>query len=66
MALFESYERRIDKINGVLKQNGIDSVEQCREICQAKGFYPDEICLLYTSLILSENYERAIGRRLIP
>ena len=23
MALFESYERRIDKINGVLKQNGI-------------------------------------------
>ena len=43
MALFESYERRIDKINGVLKQNGIDSVEQCREICQAKGFDPYEI-----------------------
>ena len=43
MALFESYERRIDKINGVLAQYGIGSVEECREICQAKGFDPDEI-----------------------
>ncbi len=43
MALFESYERRIDKINAVLKQNGIDSVEQCREICKEKGFDPYEI-----------------------
>ena len=39
MALFESYERRIDKINGVLAQYGISSVEECREICQAKGHY---------------------------
>ena len=38
MALFESYERRIDKINGVLAQYGIGSVEECREICKAKGF----------------------------
>ncbi len=43
MALFESYERRIDKINGVLTQYGISSVEECREICQAKGFDPYEI-----------------------
>ena len=43
MALFESYERRIDKINGVLAQYGISSVEECREICQAKGFDPYEI-----------------------
>ena len=43
MALFESYERRIDKINGVLKQYGIESVEACREMCQAKGFDPYEI-----------------------
>ena len=43
MAMFESYERRIDKINAVLKQNGIDSVEQCREICKEKGFDPYEI-----------------------
>ena len=33
MALFESYERRIDKINGVLAQYGIKSVEECKEIC---------------------------------
>ena len=43
MALFESYERRIDKINGVLAQYGIGSVEECREICQSKGFDPYEI-----------------------
>ena len=43
MALFESYERRIDQINGVLAQYGISSVEECREICQAKGFDPYEI-----------------------
>lgn len=43
MALFESYERRIDKINGVLKEYGIASVEECRDICTAKGFDPYEI-----------------------
>ena len=30
MALFESYERRIDKINGVLKGYGIDSIEEAK------------------------------------
>ena len=40
MALFESYERRIDKINGVLAEYGIKSVEECREICQNLGFDP--------------------------
>ena len=43
MALFESYERRINKINGVLAQYGIGSVEECREICKEKGFDPYEI-----------------------
>ena len=43
MALFESYERRIDKINGVLAQYGISSVEECRTLCQSKGFDPYEI-----------------------
>jgi len=43
MALFESYERRIDKINGVLAQYGIGSVEECREICKTAGFDPYEI-----------------------
>ena len=43
MALFESYERRIDKINGVLAQYGIGSVEECLDICKEKGFNPYEI-----------------------
>ena len=43
MALFESYERRIDKINSVLSQYGISSVEECREICKKAGFDPYEI-----------------------
>ncbi|NLK85399.1 MAG: GGGtGRT protein [Aeromonadales bacterium] len=40
MALFESYERRIDKINGVLAQYGIKSVEECKEICAQYGLDP--------------------------
>ena len=43
MALFENYERRIGKINGVLAQYGISGVEECREMCRAKGFDPYEI-----------------------
>ena len=43
MALFESYERRIGKINDLLAQYGISSVEECRDICKAAGFDPYEI-----------------------
>ena len=43
MALFESYERIIDKINSVLSQYGISRVEECRDICKAAGFDPYEI-----------------------
>ena len=43
MALFESYERRIEKINSVLSQYGISSVEETRELCKAAGFDPYEI-----------------------
>ncbi|MBQ4181277.1 MAG: GGGtGRT protein, partial [Firmicutes bacterium] len=43
MALFESYERRIDHINEVLAGYGIGSVEECRKICQDLGFDPYEI-----------------------
>ena len=43
MALFESYERRIDKINAVLAEYGIGSVEECRELCKERGFDPYEI-----------------------
>ena len=37
MALFESYERRIDHINEVLKENGIASLEEAKKICDDKG-----------------------------
>jgi len=43
MALFESYERRIDHINEVLAGYGIASVEDAREMCKEKGFDPYEI-----------------------
>jgi len=43
MALFESYERREAKILGVLKEYGISSVEECKEICTAKGIDPYKI-----------------------
>ena len=44
MALFESYERRIDKINGVIAEYGIKSVEECGEICKAAGVEAYDIC----------------------
>ena len=37
MALFESYERRIDQINKVISQYGISSVEECETICKNAG-----------------------------
>ncbi len=43
MALFESYERREKQILAVLKEYGINTIEECREICQAKGFDPYKI-----------------------
>ena len=43
MALFENYDRRIDKIKGVLAQYGLKSVEECRDLCKEYGFDPYEI-----------------------
>ena len=37
MALFESYERRINNINAVLNANGIASIEEAKAICDEKG-----------------------------
>lgn len=40
MALFESYERRIDKVNAALKEYGISSCEEALKICEEKSFNP--------------------------
>ena len=37
MALFESYERRIDKINAVLNSYGISSIEEAEKITKDAG-----------------------------
>ena len=43
MALFESYNRREKQILEVLNKYGINSIEECAEICKAKGFDPYKI-----------------------
>ena len=40
MALFESYERRIDRINSVLHEYGIGSIEEAKSICDSVGIDP--------------------------
>ncbi len=40
MALFESYERRIDKINAVLAEYGIDGIDGAKAICDSYGVDP--------------------------
>jgi len=37
MALFESYERRINQITPVLKKYGLDSLEKAEELCLGRG-----------------------------
>lgn len=37
MPLFESYDRRIKQINAVLNSYGISSIEEAKQICDAKG-----------------------------
>ena len=44
MALFESYERRIDKVNAVLAQYGINGLDEAKAICDEKGIDPYKMC----------------------
>ena len=60
MISFESYDRRIDKINEVLKKYNIKDLEEARQICLDRGFDPvkitkdiqpicfDDACYAYT------------------
>ncbi len=43
MAKFEGYERREAKILAALKEFGINSIDECKEICDAKGIDPYKI-----------------------
>lgn len=40
---FEGYERRIEKINAVLAEHGIKSLEECEQICKDAGIDPRQI-----------------------
>ena len=55
MALFESYERRIDKINSVLNSYGIASIEEAEKITKDAG-------LMYT--IRSKAFSQSVSRTL--
>ena len=55
MALFESYERRIDKINSVLNSYGIASIEEAEKITKMQA-------LTYT--IRSKAFSRSASRTL--
>ena len=37
MATFEGYERRIEKINSVLSQYGIDGIDGAKAVCDEAG-----------------------------
>lgn len=43
-ALFESYDRRINKVNAALNQYGIKDIDEAKAICAAKGIDPYKIC----------------------
>ena len=43
MAKFEGYERREAKILAALKEYGINSIDECKDICDAKGIDPYKI-----------------------
>lgn len=44
MALFESYDRRIDNINAVLNQYDIKDIDEAKAICDAAGIDPYTMC----------------------
>lgn len=43
MELFENYDRRIEKIEKVMKEYGIKDLAEAKAICEAKGFNPYDI-----------------------
>ena len=58
---FENFDRKIDKINAALNENGIKNLEEARNICLEKGIDPykiakeiqpicfEDVCWAYTA-----------------
>ncbi len=44
MALFESYDRRIEKVNAALNANGIKDLDEAKALCDSIGVDPYKIC----------------------
>ena len=42
--LFESYDRRINKVNAALNTYGIKDIDEAKAICASKGIDPYQIC----------------------
>ena len=43
-SLFESYERRIERIDAALAKYGIKGIEEAKALCDAKGIDPYKMC----------------------
>lgn len=43
-SLFESYERRIDRIDAALAKYGINGIDGAKALCEAKGIDPYKMC----------------------
>ncbi len=44
MPLFESYARRLPQITAICSKYGLSDLAEARQLCQAQGFDPYEIC----------------------
>ena len=62
MALFESYERRIDKINAVLNSYGIASVEEAEKITKDAGLNVYDQIKGIQPICFERSEERRVGK----
>ena len=65
MALFESYDRREPQILAVLKNYGINSIEECADICKAKGPRYLEMTDGYVTKIALNEDDEIIGYKFV-
>ena len=51
MVTFEGYDRRIDKINACIKEYGLESLENCKAICENAGIDVEAVVLEYNEFL---------------